>query len=197
MSWKRYRKTGSGLLGIVDRVKKPLGGILAGIIILTMLGFAGHDNLTEAQHKAKGVENDAYNGNCLEIDAITKEKEKPAQTGDLAPDFAPYDNDYDNMLYMLCQDHEVNHKLAIGIARLETGHYTSRLFTESNNWGGMKNGSRFYTYETDLAGAVAFVKMLESQFISQGLDTPEKMNPKYAEDPKWAAKVRAIMKERG
>lgn len=128
---------------------------------------------------------------------ITKEKEKPAQTGDLTPDFAPYDNDYDNMLYLLCQDHEVNHKLAIGIARLETGHYTSRLFTESNNWGGMTNGSRFYTYETDLAGAAAFVKMLESQFISQGLDTPEKMNPKYAEDPKWAAKVRAIMKERG
>lgn len=76
MSWKRYRKTGGGLLGVVDRVKKPLGGILAGIIILTMLGFAGHDNLTKAQRKAKGVENDAYNGNCLEIDANYQRERK-------------------------------------------------------------------------------------------------------------------------
>ena len=26
---KRYRKTGRGLLGLIDRTKKPIGGVLA------------------------------------------------------------------------------------------------------------------------------------------------------------------------
>ena len=87
MSWKRYRKTGGGLLGVWDKVKKPLGGILAAAAILTMLGFAGHDNLTEAQRKAKGVENDAYEGNSLEIEAIIEEPEITRETGEQEPEW--------------------------------------------------------------------------------------------------------------
>lgn len=48
----KYRKTGGGLLGVWDNVKKPLGGILATAAIITMLGFAGHDDLQEAQSKS-------------------------------------------------------------------------------------------------------------------------------------------------
>ena len=48
----KYRKTGGGLLGVWDKVKKPLGGILATAAIITMLGFAGHDDLQEAQSKS-------------------------------------------------------------------------------------------------------------------------------------------------
>lgn len=48
---KKYRKTGGGLLGAWDKVKKPLGGILVTAAIITMLGFAGHDDLKEAQAK--------------------------------------------------------------------------------------------------------------------------------------------------
>ena len=49
---KTYRKTGDGLLGGLDKVKKPLGGILVTAAIITMLGFAGHDDLKEAQSKS-------------------------------------------------------------------------------------------------------------------------------------------------
>lgn len=87
MSWKRYRKTGGCLLGVWDKVKKPLGGILAAAAIITMLGFAGHDNLTEAQRKAKGVENDAYEGNCLEFEEIIEEPEIAAETGEQEPEW--------------------------------------------------------------------------------------------------------------
>lgn len=38
-------------MGVCDKVKKPLGGILATAAIITMLGFAGHDDLQEAQIK--------------------------------------------------------------------------------------------------------------------------------------------------
>lgn len=49
---KKYRKTGGGILSVWDKVKKPLGGILATAAIITMLGFAGHDDLQEAQSKS-------------------------------------------------------------------------------------------------------------------------------------------------
>lgn len=50
---KKYRKTGGGILGAIDRLKKPLGGILAVIAILTLFGFAGQDDLNEAKKKAE------------------------------------------------------------------------------------------------------------------------------------------------
>ena len=48
----KYRKTGGGILGAIDKIKKPLGGILVTAAIITMLGFAGHDDLKEAQSKS-------------------------------------------------------------------------------------------------------------------------------------------------
>lgn len=48
----KYRKTGGGILGAIDKIKKPLGGILVTAAIITMLGFAGHDDLEEAQSKS-------------------------------------------------------------------------------------------------------------------------------------------------
>lgn len=50
---KKYKKTGGGILGAIDKVKKPLGGILAVIAILTLFGFAGQDDLNEAKKKAE------------------------------------------------------------------------------------------------------------------------------------------------
>lgn len=49
---KKHRKTGGGILGAIDKIKKPLGGILVTAAIITMLGFAGHDDLDEAQSKS-------------------------------------------------------------------------------------------------------------------------------------------------
>lgn len=49
---KKHRKTGGGILGAIDKIKKPLGGILVTAAIITMLGFAGHDDLKEAQSKS-------------------------------------------------------------------------------------------------------------------------------------------------
>lgn len=48
---KKHRRTGGGILGAIDKIKKPLGGILVTAAIITMLGFAGHDGLKEAQAK--------------------------------------------------------------------------------------------------------------------------------------------------
>ena len=50
---KRYRKTGKGLLGLIDRIKKPIGGVLAVAFIITAYSMASADDYQEAQHRAR------------------------------------------------------------------------------------------------------------------------------------------------
>lgn len=66
---KKHRRTGGGILGAIDKIKKPLGGILVTAAIITMLGFAGHDDLKEAQSKS-------HLTNQVELKSELKQEEK-------------------------------------------------------------------------------------------------------------------------
>ena len=50
---KRYRKTGRGLLGMIDRIKKPIGGVLAVAFIITAYSMASADDCQEAYRRQK------------------------------------------------------------------------------------------------------------------------------------------------
>lgn len=50
---KKYRKTGRGLLGLIDRIKKPIGGVLAVAFIITAYSMASADDYQEAQRRAE------------------------------------------------------------------------------------------------------------------------------------------------
>ena len=50
---KRYRKTGGGILGLIDRVKKPIGGVLAVAFIITTYSLASADDYQEAKRRAE------------------------------------------------------------------------------------------------------------------------------------------------
>lgn len=50
---KRYRKTGRGLLGLIDRTKKPIGGVLAVAFIITTYSLASADDYQEAKRRAE------------------------------------------------------------------------------------------------------------------------------------------------
>lgn len=67
----------------------------------------------------------------------------------------------------------------------------SYLVRECNNVGGQKgSGCGSYSYFSSLdEGIKAFISNLQRNYINYGLTTPEEINPKYAEDPKWASKV--------
>lgn len=83
--------------------------------------------------------------------------------------------------------------LATAIILHETGCKwgCSYLVRECNNVGGQKgSGCGSYSYFNSLdEGIMAFVDNLSRNYISYGLNTPEEINPKYAEDPEWAKKV--------
>jgi 3D (Asp-Asp-Asp) domain-containing protein len=53
---KRYRKTGGGLLGLIDKVKKPLGGLVVVALILAAYTIASADALDTYQRQANEYE---------------------------------------------------------------------------------------------------------------------------------------------
>ena len=83
--------------------------------------------------------------------------------------------------------------MATAIILQETGckWNCSRLVRECNNVGGQKgSGCGSYSYFNSLdEGIKAFIDNLYKNYISYGLTTPEKINPKYAEDPNWSRNV--------
>lgn len=88
--------------------------------------------------------------------------------------------------------------LAVSIINLETGCKwgCSSLVKKCNNIGGIKgkpscNGSSYRSYSSLEEGINGYLDLVYYNYYSKGLDTPEKMNTKYAESKTWAQKVNA------
>ena len=85
--------------------------------------------------------------------------------------------------------------VATAIMLVETGcnsENCSRLVKACNNVGGMVGGSGcngYMSFETLDMGIKKFIDNLAKNYYAQGLDTPEKMNPKYAASKTWSAQV--------
>lgn len=102
------------------------------------------------------------------------------------------------LLKIACEEYDVDYILAVSIARVETGNFTSELFLKYNNLGGLSNDYDWYKYNTLIEGINAYVSMLKLEYIDKGLDTPEKMQPKYCpgkDGQHWISLVCQIMEE--
>lgn len=73
-------------------------------------------------------------------------------------------------------------KITIAISRWETGNYTSSAFKNKNNVGGMMCSSGLINYNSLDEGIHAFVKNLKNNYFDIGLDTIDKIKPKYCPD---------------
>ena len=69
--------------------------------------------------------------------------------------------------------------ISIAISKHETGRYTSYAFTELNNVGGMMCNSGLISYDSLESGIDAFLTNLKNNYFDIGLDTLEKIQPKY------------------
>jgi hypothetical protein len=70
-------------------------------------------------------------------------------------------------------------KITIAISRWETGNYTSSAFKNKNNVGGMMCDIGLINYNSLDEGIHAFVKNLKNNYFDIGLDTIDKIQPKY------------------
>ena len=81
-------------------------------------------------------------------------------------------------------EHEIDWRIAIAISMHETGKYTSYAFKSLNNVGGMMywdgTKSALKSFNSLDEGIEAFVKNLKNNYYDLGLDTIEKIQPKYA-----------------
>lgn len=87
-----------------------------------------------------------------------------------------------------CKIHKVGQKIglneeqiliSIAISRWETGNYTSKAFLEKNNVGGMMCSSGLINYSSLEEGIEKFLLNLRDNYFNIGLDTIEKIQPKY------------------
>lgn len=69
--------------------------------------------------------------------------------------------------------------ISIAISKWETGNYTSSAFKNKNNVGGMMCSSGLIYYNNLDDGINAFLTNLKNNYFDIGLDTLEKIQPKY------------------
>ena len=69
--------------------------------------------------------------------------------------------------------------ISIAISKWETGNYTSSLFKNNNNVGGMYCNGSFIKYDSLDAGIHAFVSNLKNNYFDIGLTTIETIGSKY------------------
>lgn len=85
-------------------------------------------------------------------------------------------------IYNKARELEMTHEealISISISKWETGNYTSVAFKEKNNIGGMMCNKGLITYSTLDEGIEKFLTNLKNNYFNIGLDTLEKIQPKY------------------
>ena len=94
-----------------------------------------------------------------------------------------------------CEKYGVDPELAVAIARLETGHFTSEAFLKGNNVGGLSENEIPLSFETIEEGVDRFISNLARNYFAKGLTTPEEISGKYCPGNagSWAEQVRALM----
>ena len=96
-----------------------------------------------------------------------------------------------------CKEYGIEADIPLAIARLETGHFTSRAYIEGNNVGGLSVNEVPMTFETLEDGVDAFVQNLANNYFAQGLDTVEEIGKKYCpvNEEHWVKTVNQLRKE--
>lgn len=90
--------------------------------------------------------------------------------------------------------------LVVAIVLHETGckYGCSGLTKKCNNVGGQKGtpscgGTSYRSYPTIDEGIKGMIDNLYNNYYSQGLKTPEQINPKYAESTVWATRINSYI----
>ena len=101
------------------------------------------------------------------------------------------------MFQVAAEVYDIDFDMLYAIARLETGNFTSNLFVNNNNPGGIKDfysKSGWASYETQFQGIMEMARLLKRDYIDCGLTTPETIGPKYCPGSEsWIRQVRDLM----
>lgn len=77
------------------------------------------------------------------------------------------------------EEYGIDWKIAVSISAWETGNWTSDAYNFKKNVGGMMCSSGLINYDSVDEGVEAFVSNLKKNYFDMGLNTLEKIQPKY------------------
>lgn len=94
------------------------------------------------------------------------------------------DNETACYIYNSAIEYGLDHNqalLVVSISRHETGGWSSSLYVNNNNFGGLYNSSakKFFSYETKEDGLNAMLNTLSKGYFNKGLTTIESIGAKY------------------
>ncbi|MGF6376880.1 hypothetical protein M2140_001958 [Clostridiales Family XIII bacterium PM5-7] len=109
----------------------------------------------------------------------------------------PYVLTVQEQIELKCYEYGIDPEIPLAIAKLETGHFTSKAFLQHNNVGGLSVNDVPLAYDTVAQGVNAFVSNLANNYFDQGLNTVEKIANKYCPPnaSKWTTVVNQLLKE--
>lgn len=160
--------------------------LLAAIIGLSAVSIGQNKQIKSLQNE----------NNMLETAKITLSEQISLQEKEINTLTAGYyaELPIDMQFKIAAQVYETDWKMIYAIAIHETGNFTSRLYREQNNPGGIKSGSGWANYDNSFQGILEMTRLIKKSYIDKGLDTLQKMESKYCPDgSSWAAKVSKIM----
>ena len=167
---KRYRKTGKGLLGIIDKFKKPAGGILAVIIIIGGYSLASADDYREAQLRARPV--------VVEDPAEPAEPEEPERTYyDV-----PLTEDLQDVIIDTAESYGTDPALVIAVIEKESGYNPDAAGDNGRSQGLMQIWRSFHEKRMEKLGAVNLYDPRDNVIV--GIDILAEKLEKYEDAEK-------------
>lgn len=163
---KRYRKTGRGLLGAIDKIKKPAGGILAVIIIVGGYSLASADDYKEAQLRARPV---------------VMELEKPAEPERTYYD-VPLTEDLQDIIIDISEKRGVDPALVIAVIEKESGYKPDASGDNGRSQGLMQIWRSFHEQRMEKLGAVNLYDPRDNVIV--GIDILAEKLEKYEDAEK-------------
>ena len=130
-----------------------------------------------------------------EVRYTTEIKPSEPQNDDLSEDNSKVEElTVEKQIELKCEEYDIPSDIPLAIARLETGHFTSRAYKEGNNVGGMSVDEVPLEYDSLYEGVDAFVSNLAENYFGQGLTTVDEIGKKYCPvNENWADIVKELM----
>ena len=163
---KRYKKTGRGLLGAIDKIKKPAGGILAVIIIIGGYSLASADDYKEAQIRARPV---------------VMELEEPAEPERTYYD-VPLTEDLQDIIIDISEKRGVDPALVIAVIEKESGYNPDAFGDNGRSQGLMQIWRSFHEQRMEKLGAVNLYDPRDNVIV--GIDILAEKLEKYEDAEK-------------
>ena len=170
---KRYRKTGGGILGLIDRIKKPIGGVLAVAFIITTYSMASADDYYEAQRRAEPA-------------AVTQAEEPAAPEVPKEPERTYYDvpltEDLQDVIIDTASGRGVDPALVLAVIEKESGYNPDAAGDNGRSQGLMQIWRPFHEKRMEKLGAVNLYDPKDNVLV--GIDILAEKLDKYEDAEK-------------